>query len=663
MLKYFVYFYRLTYAIMKKIWVLFFLLSLLKYSALGQLNMSYWLNNGINSIIENKNQIAIEYFNTILRFHPDMAEAYYYRGISKFNLSDFRGALSDFSMAVKNDTINSNYYLYRGRAKERLLDLNGALNDYNQAIALRPISSDAYLSRGINSLLQKKNNEAITDLNKSIGLNMKNAHAYFCRALAKQYSKEYEEAMPDFATAIKLDPKNSDYYTRRGINRFEMKDTIGSINDFNESIRIDSLNSFAYFSRALIKSQTSDFKGAMSDYNTVLRLDPENALTYYNRGGLKANMKNFKGAIEDYNKVLQINPNNYYTYFNRAIMWQYLENYRKAIEDYSSAIQLNPVFASAYYNRSLAKNAINDRYGAEMDRKAASAINANFDDILKSGMVDSSGLAKMAEFKADFGDADAITKNDIPIEINPFPNYLFLFDHIASGAAEPSYERIQDMNKEFDNEKLILSCANDSLSKDIIASRLNKLENLPVIAFNYTKLFERAVLKAQFENYAGSLDDFNNLISLNPQNSLVYFSRANIRYEMTLFMQSMTNLNNISISYGNVKNPVKPAHPQSKPNYEEIINDYTKCLNLEPGFYHAYFNRANMKIVSKDYIGAIWDFTRAIAYDPKFAEAYYNRGLTYIYIRKAEEGCQDLSKAGELGVDKAYTVIKKYCNN
>jgi len=42
------------------------------------------------------------------------------------------------------------------------------------------------------------------------------------------------------------------------------------------------------------------------------------------------------------------------------------------------------------------------------------------------------------------------------------------------------------------------------------------------------------------------------------------------------------------------------------------------------------------------------------------AEAWYNRGLAKIYAKKVSEGIEDLSKAGELGLYQAYSVIKKY---
>jgi len=59
---------------------------------------------------------------------------------------------------------------------------------------------------------------------------------------------------------------------------------------------------------------------------------------------------------------------------------------------------------------------------------------------------------------------------------------------------------------------------------------------------------------------------------------------------------------------------------------------------------------------------AIADLDKAIALEPEFAEAYYNRGLTRILMDDTASGALDLSKAGELGLVEAYSIIKRYCN-
>ena len=57
---------------------------------------------------------------------------------------------------------------------------------------------------------------------------------------------------------------------------------------------------------------------------------------------------------------------------------------------------------------------------------------------------------------------------------------------------------------------------------------------------------------------------------------------------------------------------------------------------------------------------AIADYDHAIALDRNLAEAYYNRGLVYIKTNHIEKGVADLSKAGEMGLYSAYSLIKKY---
>jgi tetratricopeptide (TPR) repeat protein len=63
--------------------------------------------------------------------------------------------------------------------------------------------------------------------------------------------------------------------------------------------------------------------------------------------------------------------------------------------------------------------------------------------------------------------------------------------------------------------------------------------------------------------------------------------------------------------------------------------------------------------MQKDFRAAISDYNEAITRNPEFAEAYYNRGLTNLSIGDTEKGIADLSRAGELGLADAYSIIKK----
>ena len=90
-----------------------------------------------------------------------------------------------------------------------------------------------------------------------------------------------------------------------------------------------------------------------------------------------------------------------------------------------------------------------------------------------------------------------------------------------------------------------------------------------------------------------------------------------------------------------------------------VVADLTDAIKLDHDNQYLYYNRGCAYLYNKDYTLAIDDFTRAIAIDQRLAEAFYNRGLARISAGNRQEGIADLSKAGELGLYGAYSVIKK----
>jgi tetratricopeptide (TPR) repeat protein len=101
---------------------------------------------------------------------------------------------------------------------------------------------------------------------------------------------------------------------------------------------------------------------------------------------------------------------------------------------------------------------------------------------------------------------------------------------------------------------------------------------------------------------------------------------------------------------------------ETSSEYVDVLNDYANCLQINPEFPYAYYNRAYVKCKIRDYEGALADLNKAIDIEKDFAEAYFNRGLTKIYLDDVNGGAMDLSKAGELGIQDAYNIIKRYCN-
>ena len=106
------------------------------------------------------------------------ADDYYNKGISKFNIKDYKGAISEFNKTI---ILNPNYadaYINRGIAKKKTLDYTAAITDYNKAIQLNPNNTDYFYNRGIAKYNLEDYNGSISDFNKAIELDSDNSDAY-----------------------------------------------------------------------------------------------------------------------------------------------------------------------------------------------------------------------------------------------------------------------------------------------------------------------------------------------------------------------------------------------------------------------------------------------------------------------------------------------------
>lgn len=104
------------------------------------------------------------------------------------------------------------------------------------------------------------------------------------------------------------------------------------------------------------------------------------------------------------------------------------------------------------------------------------------------------------------------------------------------------------------------------------------------------------------------------------------------------------------------------AYFQEK-NYFAAIQELNKLIKINPKNKKAIELRGMAKHNLKDERGAISDFTLIISIDKNYANAYFLRGVSRILNNQKEEGCQDLSKAGELGISDAYTIIEAQCRD
>ena len=95
------------------------------------------------------------------------ATVYYLRGRSKFELTDKRGAVLDFDLAVSLDSAKPAYYYYRGLAHHCLKHYSDAIENYDLAINLNSKKMKYYLNRWYVKFLSDTVDGACYDFIKS----------------------------------------------------------------------------------------------------------------------------------------------------------------------------------------------------------------------------------------------------------------------------------------------------------------------------------------------------------------------------------------------------------------------------------------------------------------------------------------------------------------
>ncbi len=96
-------------------------------------------------------------------------------------------------------------------------------------------------------------------------------------------------------------------------------------------------------------------------------------------------------------------------------------------------------------------------------------------------------------------------------------------------------------------------------------------------------------------------------------------------------------------------------------NYKEAITELNKSIELDAENGEAYAYRGMAKYNLKDYKKAITDFDIALKFLPDYGEVYDLRGVCKGELGDKTGACEDWNKAFDLGFNKAYDLIEKFC--
>ncbi|TLX76622.1 tetratricopeptide repeat protein [Labilibacter sediminis] len=676
------------------------------FQSKAQIDTDRVLIIGRNALYYEDYVLAISYFNKVIRVKPYLAEPFYYRAYAKYSLDDLKGAEEDMNKAIDISPFQADFYRFRGDVRGKFGAYESALSDYAKGLEIEPNSVGIYFNRGLVYMNTKDYEKGVDDFTSVLKHDPSQYGAYINRAISKLNLKDTIGAVKDMDEAIEVNPLVADAYRFSAAIYYEINDFEKSLDRIDQAIHLDHNEASFYMMRGVVRYQMDNLEGTMQDFDKVVELEPKNAMAYANRGILRVEVGDVNNAIDDFSRVLALNPNDLLTLFNRSLLYIRVGQFRDAINDLKLIINHYPDYPDAYLALSQAYEGIHNNDLAQKNYNMAMKLELD--------------SRKKAEQQSNKGkgakDKPKKTRSESDNDINNHDKIAVLDDFAIE---ETETEEIDNLRGKIQNRNIIIDLETVyGLTFFSVDSLINRTRYFKpeVTQFNQRKTFGRplifsnreaetdgtksleyfttikqigdeleknpnqndlrfikAILYGVVLNYTNAIMEYDHIIkTANKESStkhFAYFNRAYIRYKMLEMMQSFEeeeelpmNLSTQTLmqsSGGTSAMPDKSVIKQMV-DYDLIEKDLLKVIELKPDFEFAYYNLGILECIKKNYAGAIINYNKAIKLNPFFAEAYFNRGLTRIYLKQDEEGTLDLSKAGELGLYKAYNVIKRY---
>jgi tetratricopeptide (TPR) repeat protein len=600
---------------------------------------------------------AMPILNRVVAVYPENAEAFYLRGLAKYYLNDFTGAEADFSSALKIKPFYPEALQFRGVSRDMNMNFKGAIKDFEKALEQRPDDSDILTDYSISLLHNQQINEAKEAASKANRLVANNARTLLCLGAISIELEELTEAVEYFSRVLQITPSMPQAQINRGRAYLKMDSINLALNDFTQVLKLDPSEPMARMIRAQTYYDMVEMEKSLADLDSLLYYHPNHSNALYRKAILLHETGNNKEAIAYFNQLVTLNPDNFLAYYSRGSIFFGLNQVKEALNDIEMALNLYPSFADGWNNLYVILKRLGRIKEAEVAWEKVKQLNqlSEAEKEYQKGK-----FTALAPFKNDFDKAslgaqtgiEPFSPKFIAIGFNPNKTQKQPFDFAIRNFANQS--NLQLSIKPLSE----LTAQNSDEAYIKIAQLSSEISSGKKTALNY---FLRGTLYAQTENFAKSVEDLKNALAIDSSFFVARFNLAVIELEKLAVKSSFDELNQY----------IAPANNSAWVTYDSdyiqsellsIVAEFDKILKAERNLSIALFNRAYVKTLLKDYNGAINDYEISTFYRNNFAEAYVNAGLIYLFFDNPTIACDNLSRAGELGIKEAYTIIKRYCN-
>ncbi len=305
---------------------LFFLFLSIGVLGIAQSNFTKNFNEGANLLQVDKYNEAAKKFSTALSYKMEesnryrIVDAYLYRGLCKYNLNNYEGAIDDFNeaMGLKPEYVKT--YQFKTFVYNAQKKYEKSIESIDIGLKYRPDDLELLQTKSTILFLQKKYDDSNVILKSVLETNPKEISAIKGIGNNFMYKKLWDSAAVYYNMAIEINPLDIGSYYNLGIVKSHMLDYSNAKIDIEKAMRLDTVSTYVGYNNLgfFLKLEQKQYAEAIEYFDKAIAMNPKFSYAYSNRSYAKLMIGDIKGAYKDVKKSIEIDNTNSYAFKNLA---------------------------------------------------------------------------------------------------------------------------------------------------------------------------------------------------------------------------------------------------------------------------------------------------------------------------------------------------------
>ena len=314
----------------------------------------YWMNLGFYCGTAGLHQEAIDAYTQALRIRPDLAEAFYYLGLSYSALQKYSDAIDAFKQAIR---IKPHYLeaLYNlGVACEDVGLHQEGIETFSQVLKLKPDCAEAYYGLGGAYTNLSRYQDAVDAFRQAVKLKPDYVEAYYNLGVACGLLGRYGEAADACKQALKLKPDLAEAHNNLGVAYLKLNRYEEAMDAYNQALKLrPDYQDARYnleFTSAKFYSSLKRHAEAVNALQRAIKIRPDSFEAYDTLGSLCTMLGRYQEAADASQEAVKIKPDSFNAQNNLAVACGMLNRWSEAADAYREAVRMKPDAAvNVYY--------------------------------------------------------------------------------------------------------------------------------------------------------------------------------------------------------------------------------------------------------------------------------------------------------------------------